>query len=91
MPYTVRTTRQFDKSFEKMKKRGFPIEAFQTVIKELLSEGKLSAQFRPHKLSGKYKGYWECHIKPDWLLVWDQNDMELTLLLVDTGSHSDLF
>ena len=42
-------------------------------------------------LSGKYEKVWECHIEPDWLLLWIQDDKVLTLLLVDTGSHSDLF
>ena len=49
------------------------------------------AEYRPHKLQGKYKGCWECHINPDWLLVWEQDDRQLRLILVDTGSHSDLF
>lgn len=43
------------------------------------------------KLSGNYAGYWECHIKGDWLLVWEQNDNELTLIFTSTGTHSDLF
>ena len=45
----------------------------------------------PHKLAGEYAGCWECHMQPDWLLIWRQNDLELELILVDTGSHSDLF
>jgi mRNA interferase YafQ len=49
------------------------------------------AQYRPHKLSGKLQGVWECHIEPDWLMMWEQNDMELTLLFLQTGTHSDLF
>ena len=46
---------------------------------------------KPHKLSGDYVGCWECHIKPDWLLVWEQNDTELVLLMTNTGTHSDIF
>ena len=46
---------------------------------------------KPHKLSGDYVGCWECHIKPDWLLVWEQNDTELVLLMTNTGPHSDIF
>ncbi|MGC4129045.1 MAG: type II toxin-antitoxin system YafQ family toxin [Bergeyella sp.] len=53
--------------------------------------GTLPAKYKPHKLSGNYAGCWECHIKPDWLLIWKQNDNELILLLMDTGTHSDLF
>lgn len=61
-------------------------------VMALLSEnGVLPSEYKPHKLSGKYSGLWECHIKPDWLLVWKQNDKELILLFTNTGTHSDLF
>ena len=46
---------------------------------------------RPHKLSGNRDGQWECYIEPNWLMTWEQNDMELTLLFLQTGTHSDLF
>ena len=54
--------------------------------------GALPRKYKPHKLSG-YKGgmTWECHIEPDWLLIWEQNDTHLTLLMLETGTHSDLF
>lgn len=91
MAYQIYTTHRFDKSLVKMRKRGLPIPAFQEVVKLLMTDGVLPSKYRPHKLSGKYSKCWECHITPDWLLIWEQNDMELTLLLVDTGSHSDLF
>ena len=60
-------------------------------IELLRQTGSLPAKYKPHKLSGKYKGCWECHIQPDWLLVWQQNDKELILLFTNTGTHSDLF
>jgi len=60
-------------------------------LKELSDNGTLPPEYRPHKLTGKYQGNWECHIQPDWLLVWEQRDSELILLLIDTGSHSDIF
>jgi len=47
--------------------------------------------FHPHKLSGNYKDSWECHIKPDWLLIWNINEKESEIWLVRTGTHSDLF
>lgn len=58
----------------------------------LVETGTLPANYRPHKLQGK-KGNvtWECHIQPDWLLVWEQHDEELIMLMLDTGTHSDLF
>ena len=67
------------------------MDAFKEVVNLLMADGKLPLRYKPHKLKGLYAGKWECHISPDWLLVWDQNDTELTLLLIDTGTHSDLF
>lgn len=61
------------------------------VLKELSDNGTLPPEYKPHKLSGKYQGNWECHIQPDWLLVWEQRDSELILILIETGSHSDIF
>ena len=63
----------------------------QEAISILAETGSLPAQYRPHRLSGKYTGQWECHIEPDWLMVWEQNDTELNLLFLYTGTHSDLF
>ena len=58
------------------------MDVFKEVIRLLMANGSLPSKYRPHKLKGKYAGKWECHICPDWLLVWDQNDTELTLLLI---------
>lgn len=57
----------------------------------LAEKGKLPEKYKAHKLTGNYKECWECHIKPDWLLVWKQNDTELILLFINTGTYSDLF
>ena len=67
------------------------MDVFREVIKLLMVYGTVPSKYRPHKLTGYYAGKWECHLRPDWLLIWDQNDTELTLLLIDTGTHSDLF
>ncbi|MDD6472139.1 MAG: type II toxin-antitoxin system YafQ family toxin [Bacteroidales bacterium] len=91
MAYTVRTTNHFDKNLARMRKRGLPMDAFKEVVRLLMANGKLPARYKSHKLKGRYAGKWECHITPDWLLVWEQYDAELVLLLIDTGSHSDLF
>lgn len=72
-------------------KRGCDKVAFQTVLSLLINDGHLPPQYRPHKLSSKFNYSWECHINSDWLLLWQQDDRELTLLLIDTGTHSDLF
>lgn len=63
----------------------------KTAIHLLATDGNLPGEYCPHKLTGEYLGCWECHLKPDWLLIWEQNDSELTLLFTGTGSHSDLF
>ena len=89
--YTIEHTNSFKKAFKKCVKRGFPIESFEEVIEILRQTGTLPAQYHPHKLSAKYDYAWECHIEPDWLLLWQQDDVKLTLLLVDTGTHSDIF
>ena len=70
---------------------GINMDLLKKAICILESEGKLPQEYRPHKLSGNYSGCWECHLKGDWLLVWEQNDTELTLLFTGTGTHSDLF
>ena len=90
MMYAVETTHRFEKSLRRCIKRGLDIQKFKEVVKILSSTGSLPARYKAHKLSGQYGGLWECHIEPDWLLVWEQNEKELILLLIDTGTHSDL-
>lgn len=67
------------------------INLVSEVISILRETGSLPARYKPHKLSGDHIGEWECHIKPDWILVWEQNDSELRLLFMYTGTHADLF
>ncbi len=62
----------------------------EKVIALLAETGTLPRQYYPHKLHGDLEGCWECHIRPNWLLIWKQNDTELTLLFTNTGTHSDL-
>lgn len=91
MKYTVHYTGRFKKSYKLCKRRGLNISSFETVVKLLSETGSLPAKYKPHILSGRYAGTWECHIENDWLLLWKQNDTELTLLLLDTGTHSDVY
>ncbi len=72
-------------------KRNLNPELLWEVIDLLQATGTLPECYRPHKLSGSYEGLWECHIKGDWLLIWQQNDTELILVMTDTGTHADLF
>ena len=91
MKYNIKFSSVFKKSYKLCLKRGYDKELFKRVIKILGETGTLPSEYKPHKLKGEYKGCWECHITPDWLLIWEQNNKELVLLLVDTGTHSDLF
>ena len=61
------------------------------VISFLSHNGKLPPKYKPHLLIGNFKGYWECHIQPDWLLVWKQDEVIKLITLTRTGTHSDLF
>lgn len=73
-----------------MKKRGAQFTEMEEIIDLLAADQPLPARCRPHKLVGQWKGMWECHIRPDWLLVYDLDDPD-ALVLVATGSHADLF
>jgi len=67
------------------------MQLFKDVVKHLEAQGKLPAKYKPHVLKGKYIGLWECHIQPDWLLIWEQTDTIKLITLIETGTHSDLF
>lgn len=90
MAYKINFTKGFKKNVDKCRKRGYDMNRLTAVLEALSETGSAPASCRPHKLVGDYKGKWECHIAPDWLLIWDQNDTELILLMLATGSHSDL-
>jgi len=90
----VRWRNQFKKDYRLMMKQGKDIGKLDYVIEELAVPNLLPEQYRDHNLIGDYAGYRECHISPDWLLVYGYetlNDGEQQLLLVRTGSHSELF
>ena len=89
--YAISVTNQFKRDWKRCIKRGLPMDDLQHAITILASTGSLPQEYRPHKLSGNRAGEWECHIKPDWLLVWEQDDDKLTLLMLNTGTHSDIF
>lgn len=89
--YEIKTTGTFKKSYKKCMKRGLDENIFIEVVSILAQTGSLPPKYSPHPLTGNYKGYMECHLQPDWLLIWKQNDKELILVLVDTDTHSDLF
>ncbi|MFI3284562.1 MAG: type II toxin-antitoxin system YafQ family toxin [Erysipelotrichaceae bacterium] len=72
-------------------KAPFAREILEKIVDILLQGIPLEAKYRDHESQGKYKGFRECHIQPDWLLIYLANDDVLELTLVDTGAHSDLF
>jgi mRNA interferase YafQ len=80
---------QFKKDFKRVSKRGWNIEKLFNIV-ELLRKNKiLDKKYKAHKLNGDYKEFTECHLEPDWLLIYKDNDNLITLYR--TGSHSDLF
>ena len=89
--YQVKFTTAYKKAYKLMKKRGLNISLLDEVV-DLLRQGRqLEERYRDHGLTGDLAGFRECHIKPDWLLIYlIENDI-LTLTLINTGSHSDLF
>lgn len=91
MSYSLDYTKRFKKSLKRCLKRGLDLKQIEEVVQLLVDDGVLPAKYKPHKLHGNYDGVWECHINPDWLLMWLQDNGKLTLLMLDTGSHSDLF
>ena len=89
--YQVKFTTAYKKAYKLMKKRGLDISLLDEVVGLLRQGRQLEECCRDHGLTGDLAGFRECHIKPDWLLIYlIENDI-LTLTLIDTGSHSDLF
>lgn len=80
---------QFKRDVVLAKKRGLKLDELYTVVDLLVEGQKLPDKYRDHQLIGNYKGFRECHIKPDWLLIYNINDEELELYLFRTGSHND--
>lgn len=89
--YTVKTTTLFKKDFKLAMKRGLNVELLENVIALLAMGEPLPARNKDHALTGNWVGHRECHVLPDWLLVYRIEDDVLVLTLARTGSHSDLF
>lgn len=91
MSYQLFTTHQFDKALKRCQKRGYDLSLIRTAINILVEKGGLPSEYKPHILYDDHYGEWEAHIGPDWLMTWYQNDKEVTLLMLTTGTHSDMF
>lgn len=89
--YTFLITNKFKKDFELIKKRNYDITPLNKIFSNLQAHGTVPAAHKPHKLSGKFSDCIECHIKPDWLLIYIKDEKKKLITLVRTGSHADLF
>ena len=91
MKYAIRPTTRFRKDLKLAQKRGYEIDRLTEIIRKLANGEPLPEKNRDHALTGDYAGCRECHIAPDWLLIYELADDALILYLLRTGTHSDLF
>jgi mRNA interferase YafQ len=87
----IRYSSRFKKDFKTIVKRGYNVKLLEEVLNILVQEKPLPQKYFDHPLSGDYSGHRECHITPDWLLIYKIEKDILTLSLTRTGTHSDLF
>lgn len=88
---SIAYTNQFKKDFKKIQKRGLDIKELQKLVELIVNEQPIPAKYKNHKLIGDYKDIWDCHIKPDWLLLYQIDEENKEVTFVRTGSHADLF
>ena len=89
--YKIKPTLKFQKDIKKIQKRGYNISLLTDVIRKLAEGETLPDRYRDHMLVGEFRGCRECHITPDWLLIYEVDGENLYLYLTRTGTHSDLF
>ena len=87
----VKFTSKFKKDYKLIKKRGMNTSLLKEIVAKLANNIPLEEKYKDHELTGNYKGFRECHIQPDWLLIYLIDDNKLILTLSRTGTHSDLF
>lgn len=87
----VKAGASFRKDYKRLKKRRYNLDALATVIDLIATGNPLPEKYKDHILLGNYAGCHECHIEPDWLLVYEIREEELLLYLTRTGTHSDIF
>lgn len=90
MIYEIKFTSRFKKDYKRMVKQNKNIDILHQTIEMLAKGQELPEQYKDHELSGNIKGKRECHLQPDWLLMYQYNKNELVLLLIRTGSHSEI-
>ena len=84
-------TNRFKKDVKVLQKRGFKMDLLKSTILTLEESGTLPVKNIPHRLSGTYSGFWEAHVSPDWLIIWNVFPDENEIWLTRTGTHADLF
>lgn len=89
--YEIKTTIRFNKDVKVLIKQGKDMEQLWEVVQQLSNGKTLHEKYKLHSLLGEYRGFKECHIEPDWLLIFYQDNNKLILTLTRTGSHSNLF
>ena len=88
--YEIKKSSRFKKDYKRIKKRGYDLKLLATAINILARGETLPEEYNDHALIGDMSGFRECHIAPDWLLIYKMNDSILVLTLTRTGTHSDL-
>ena len=91
MKFDIRPSNQFKKDVKLAKKRGLNLDLLIETIDKLANGEILDVKYKDHQLTGNYSTFRECHIQPDWLLIYKVIDEELVLVIFRTGTHSDLF
>lgn len=89
--YEIKNTTQFKKDYKLIKRRGLSTDLLKEIITKLANGEALDPKHKDHPLAGNWIGHRECHIQPDWLLIYRYEEDVLVLTLTRTGTHSDLF
>ncbi len=89
--YELSKTSQFKKDFKLMAKRKYDLSKLEVFLNLLISGDKLPAKYKEHPLKSNFKGYLDCHIESDWLIIFKRDETEKLITLVRTGTHSDIF
>ncbi len=89
MALELRTTTSFEKDLRRVHRQGKNLDKLETIVNLLQAQEPLPARCRSHPLRGNWAGHWDCHVAPDWILLYKVTDQ--ALILVRTGSHADLF
>lgn len=89
--FEITKTGQFKKDFKLMQKRNYDLSKLESVLNLLITGNKLPAKYKEHPLKNHFKDYLDCHIEPDWLLIFKRDEAKKLIILIRTGTHSDIF